>query len=92
MRIGVAGESHLSYPKEGLTRVAVDDISVVSVMAESWGDGTDKDEDDKNDMEERDAWVERPVLSVVLYGAKRRPPRTTLAPLCCIESLAGMFR
>ena len=47
-------------------------------MAEPWGDDTDKDKNNENDMEGRDAWVERPVLSVVLYRVKQCPPQTTL--------------
>ena len=39
-------------------------------MIEYWDDGTDKDEDNEKDMEGRDAWIERPVLSVVLHGVK----------------------
>ena len=66
----LARESQLSYPKEGLTIVAASNISVVSVMEESWGDDTDKDKDSENDMEGKDAWFEISVLSAVLYGAK----------------------
>jgi hypothetical protein len=82
----------LSESKDGLTSVAVEDISEGGSNAVSSGDATTREEVSWKNMAGQDAWAFKATLSVGAYGVNRCPARAVLAPLCDIESLAGIDR
>jgi hypothetical protein len=70
----------------------VEEISEGGSREDSSGDATTRDEVSWKNMAGQEAWAFNATLSVGAYGANRCPARAVLAPLCDIESLAGIDR